>query len=221
MLKTVFTSPKLEYVRLWIPQPIYLGLYAFVVSMVIAFAFYLLDNPTIKPLNATEFIVLAFHILANPTKQLNETEFWVIFLTIPFIASIGCTIIFYIIRFIGWLSGYRPYSTPLEFRDKGNMVQFEKQLKTRIQDQGFELFWENPRKGFIGVRGIELEREGGFAITTETFPIRCVYLRKTPSNTFNRFEGTLKLEHRAIMVWDTGETAVLRKLGKELLHDLK
>jgi len=200
MLKTIFTSPKLEYWRVWIPQPIFNGLVVFV---------------------GTTLIILLFHLFVNPAIPTSRgTDIWSFPLTIPIVGSIGYTVVLYIFRIMAWLSGYRPFTISKEFHDERDITHFEECLKKRIQEYGFELFWENPQKGFIGVKGIQLVKEGVVAFTEKAFPIRFIYFKKPSSNTPNQLKVTLKAEIRSIPVWDTGEGEVLQKLGDELLRDL-
>ena len=200
MLKTIFTSPKLEYWRVWIPQPIFNGLVVFI---------------------GTTLFIFIFHLLANPAVPVSRgADIWSFPLTIPIVGSIGYTIVLCIFRVMAWLSGYRPFKISKAFQNEHDINHFEECLKKRIQEYGFELFWEHPQKGFIGVKGIELVKEGGVAFNEKAFPIRLIYFKKPSSNGANQFTATIKAEIRSIPVWDTGEGEVLQQLGHELLREL-
>ena len=87
LILKVLTNPSLERFRARIPSPVYSGLVAFVFSIPVA----VLAGVTVKsPARAAQ----------NPLD--------VVF-AIPPVCFLAITLLFGALRFVGWLSGYRPF----------------------------------------------------------------------------------------------------------------
>lgn len=185
----LLTSKHMEYLRILVPQPAYLGLVVFASTLPVFLVLMLLTWPA-----------------AHATKAIPVLGF----LLIPVVGSLGTVVIFTLVRMVAWVSGYRPFAFSTEDLDDQRSEEMTSRLLSGAVGEGFSLFWQNPQKGFIAVKGIEMEKVGQRTMSGTRFPIRCVCLRNMNGM---RHCLELQLQVRSIPVWDTGETRVLRELG--------
>lgn len=188
----LLTNKQMEYLRILIPQPVYLGLVVFASTLPVFLVLMLLAWPAVRATKAIP--VLGF-------------------LLIPVVGSLGTVVIFTLIRMLAWASGYRPFSFSTDDLDEQRSKEMASRLLSGALGEGFSLFWENPQTGFIAVKGIEMEKAGQRTLSGTRFPIRCVCLRG-----MNGMRLRLRLQVRSISAWHTGETRVLHELGSRLLQ---
>ncbi len=190
----LLTSKQMEYLRILVPQPVYLGLVVFASTLPV-------------------FLVLM--VLTGPVAHAAKAIPVLGFLLIPVAGSLGTMILFTLVRMLAWVSGYRPFLFYTEDLDEQRSEEMVSRLLAAALGEGFDLFWRSPQKGFIAVKGIEMEKAGQRDMSGARFPIRCVCLR---SMNGMRHCLKLRLQVRSIPVWNTGETRVLRELGARLIQ---